>query len=541
MRSLILLVLATGCGGAVETWDPWVWVDLDVATGAVIAPGLDGEPTLEVAISSPIPMDDRCTVAVSATTVGGAVVDLGTHSAPSGAEPLRLSWDGRDAEGRPVDPGPVQVAADLHCGRTLQGFGEAHTRVVRLGVQAIDFGGDGDDQVAIAWHKTDLSNRKVTPVPTDVPEWRRGGLEPGQAELDRENGGTRPAPEPWTDAFVPPWGAGTPADVSELNLPIAYVAGGTASIAMTPATTARSHAGHIVDVRGPAATHADLLPIRVVSEDLVAVGDAVWSPGTPAHFALEGLPDTLGQHELTLTWRYEAQVDGQWVPIPGHETTRHGLWVLAGDTAVPDGTRNGASPAVSWLGVLADVQPAVQGLPADDLEGVMDALRDQLHTDPWIIYNPGDSAYSSFDGRYIFWDRIWVEMSDFLDRQQGIDLYCHSVACVLSSQANHLGIEAEYITLTHEDRADGGSAVFRTWLTRAAGSERWRQWSFNSHGIVEMDGNVWDAAVDIDIDDFPGAEPVEAWSPKGVTFEEYQEILSVHRLVVVNRGHCDVY
>ena len=208
------------------------------------------------------------------------------------------------------------------------------------------------------------------------------------------------------------------------------------------------------------------------------------------------------------------------------------MYLLMGQSQVPDGRSEDASPSVSWIGVLEDLADAVNGLPSNDVDVVMDRLRETLHNDPWFVYNPGDGAYSDFDGPYIYWDEIWVEMTDWLDRTDGIELYCHSVACVLSSQANHLGIEANYLTL---------GVNFTTRLTRAAGSDEWRRWSFNSHGITEVDGYVWDAAVDIDGDANPNQQPVDAVKPMGLPVDEYFDLLTGDDVGTVNFGRCLVY
>ena len=202
----------------------------------------------------------------------------------------------------------------------------------------------------------------------------------------------------------------------------------------------------------------------------------------------------------------------------------HGVRTTCGD----------ASADVAWIGVLDEVNEAVAGLPADDHFALMDNLRDQLHEDPFLVYDPSDSAYSSFEGSYITWDYTWVEMSDWLARSSGVHLYCHSLACVLSSEANHLGLPAEYVTLAYN---------FQTHLTRAAGTEDWQRWSFNSHGVVTVDGgeHIWDAAVDYDGDEDPDSEPVTAVSAKGTPFDEYLELLTADEIGQVNGGTCFVY
>ena len=264
-----------------------------------------------------------------------------------------------------------------------------------------------------------------------------------------------------------------------------------------------------------------------------ATGDGAWSAGGSATFTLDALPTTLGRTEVELTWSYQYELDGTWIDIPGSHTTTHPIYVVAGQPYVPDGTFIDASPPVAWIGAIEDANEAVAGIEADDSFAVMDALREHLHHDDFLIYNPGDSSYTHYDGSYIYWNYIWVDLSDWLDRDNGVELYCHSVACVLSSLANHLGYPAEYVTI---------GVGFQTHLTRAAGTDSWQRWYFNSHGIVTIDGtHVWDAAVDIDGDDNPDQEPVSPVSPMGLTLEEYLELLTANSIDQVNGGRCYVY
>ena len=541
MRPLPFLLLFAGCGGGVADWytdQPWVWNEVRVDVAPAFDPKLDGSPTLDIHLAIAAALPESCTVTLTARAVGGQAASLGNYPAPAGPEGLVVTWDGT-IDGRPVDPGPLQLAADLRCVQRLAGWGEARTHIVRLGPGALDF--RGDDKVPLAWHKTDLINRKVSVAPHDIAEWRLGD---GPIALDDFDGQPLAGAAAWRDPHVPPWGAGDPRDLDYVNLPVAYPAGAGYTVRLTPGELAISaFSGVAVDARGPLETRGGAPTIRVISDELRALGDAEWSPGREVSFtsaAGSAVPSALGRHDLSLTWRFEA-FDGQdWVEIPGFVQTRHPVYALAGPTAVLDGTAFNASPAASWVGVLEDLRPAVQGLSADDPGAVMDALRDHLYTNAWYIYNPNNSSYSSFTGSYIYWTRIWTEMSDFLDRRQGLNLYCHSVACLLASQANHWGIEAEYVTIVHRDHPTSRTN-FRTWLTRAAGRTNWQRWTFNSHGITGLDGRVWDAAVDIDGDENPGVEPVLAVSPKGLPLSDYFELVTADPMVQVNGGRCHNY
>ena len=84
-----------------------------------------------------------------------------------GAGGFAAEWDGRDDAGIPLDPGPVQIAADLFCNERLRGFGEAWAHVLRLGVVAVDLRGE---TVPLAYHKLDLWERGLTFLGGEVPE-----------------------------------------------------------------------------------------------------------------------------------------------------------------------------------------------------------------------------------------------------------------------------------------------------------------------------------------------------------------------------------
>ena len=181
--------------------------------------------------------------------------------------------------------------------------------------------------------------------------------------------------------------------------------------------------------------------------------------------------------------------------------------------------------------VLADTADAVQGAP--DAAAVMDGLRDRVYTDPWLLYDPSDSAYSDYDGAYMYWDSITSQLSDWLDRRQGLNLYCHSVSCLLSTLGQSWGADAEQIVL---------GVGFDTNLARAAGTETWGRWSFNSHSVATLDGgaHIWDASIDLDGDEEPDQQPVTPVSPKGMDGEEYLWRLTYDEIGIINRGKCFV-
>jgi len=508
--------------------EPWVWVDLELGfeMGVVLDPKLAGEPVLSRHLSTEQTLPETgCLASVYAATPSGLTWPL-TEAAAFTGDGLSVVFSGRDAQGRVLDPGPVQLGATLDCGERLKGDGRAMVHIVRLGVVSIDF--DGVNNIPLAYHKREIYQSGLTLL-DGIPEYLNG-------TLDDAFGASSEPPEPWTQPQFPPWRSGSPGTIGDgqHNIPTAFTAATPVQLSVVFGATATSAlTGQSVQADGPSLVQVDLPNIRVVVDGYELSDDGLWAPGVTRQLsATTALPGVLGRHDLSMSWRYQALHAGQWVDVPGTHSTTHPMYLLMGPTAVPDGEHIDASPAVSWIGVIEDLADAVTGLPADNPDVIMDALRESLHNDPWFVYNPNDSAYSDFEGPYIYWDAIWVEMSAWLDREDGVELYCHSVACVLSSQANHLGLMAHYLTL---------GVNFRTHLVRSGGSEEWRRWSFNSHGITEFEGKVWDAAVDIDGDSSPNSQPVDPVQPMGLEVEAYFVLLTDDEVDTVNFGRCFVY
>lgn len=497
----------------------------------VLDPKLSGFTNVQFSIEA---AGEGCVPNVRITARNGQSRSLGI------AANFSVSWDGRDNNGAFFDPGPARATATVEC---EDGHAEVSTlfHVVRLGVTAVDFtGSKSDGHVNVAYHRLDISRRGLTVLDGSIPEWvsaRETSFE--LSDLDGPNGAPREQAELWSNPEWPPWGDSAPAtpQFGAHSVPAAYVAGSRPEIVATFGEVSMSTAsGVAVGASGPLGADSQPPAIRVALDGYESE-DGRWSPaGDVSLRATDALPGTLGLITLDLVWRFEAEVEGAWVSIPGQQQTTHSIYLVAGTPALPDGTAQGASPPVAWLAVLDGSLDALTGIDATDEDAIMDALRDRLHLDPALLYDPGERTYCDYQGEYIYWDYIWFDMSEWLDRVSGYRMYCHSLACLLSSHANHWGLEAGYVTL-----AEG----FQTNLTRAAGFDNWRTWSFRSHGVAGLlrdDGYVvWDAAVDIDSDDDPSSEPVTPMSPRGLPLQDYLNALTDDDIGLVNEGRCFVY
>ena len=514
---MIWMLLA--CGGSGRSWTDHVEVEVAVTGSPVIDPKLGGQTTFAVNVR--VPQGQGCPLTVVADNAVGQQRAWALDGAGD------LAWDGTTDDGTGFDPGPVRVAATAQCDEGASAAASADLWVTRLGLTAVSWGDHPDDAppITLAYHKLDVLTPGITVVEPTTPEYLVVSGEE-QADLDLDDGSPRPTVAPWTNPDMPPWGAGDPLDASH-NVPAAYVAGARARLTVTAGATAVAAGAQIVDASdgGPA--------LRLAPEGM-RPSEGAWTPGATVTVDTGVLSETLGRYEVPITWRWQAQgTDGTWVDVPGSLTTTHEVFILAEQPVLLDGTADGYAPPYPWVGVLADTAPALQGLPPDT-PGVLDALRDMLNGNDYLRYDPSNGSYSEYDGPYIYWDSISSDLSGWLDRSEGLALYCHSVSCLLSTLAGSVGVDAPQQVI---------GVGFTTNLTRAAGSETWQRWSFNSHSVVSPDegATIWDASIDLDGDDDPYHEPIDEVAPKGLDGEEYLWRLTYDSVSIVNSGHCYIY
>jgi len=484
--------------------------------GRVIDPKLDGA---WIPFNAAVNNVDDCEVWIGARNGIGQVW---THSDSF----EDLGWNGRDDDDQFFDTGPFTFHIDADCGDGVQTLFETEGYVIRLGISSIDFhdGEDASGNVDIAFHKRNLFETEYSPI-SDRPEYKRQAAGALMADLDSDDGTPRPIVTPWADPDVPPWIDG---DVAAHNVPAAYVASEPVSITVTMGESAVSQARRIrIQALGPT---PDIAPDIHLLLDGDRVSDTPIGPGSSLTLSLDAASDTMGKDVRTLNWSFEAKSGEEWHPVAGSIQTQHVLFTLAGEPALLDGSDDGKSPALPWVGVLDDTATIMEGVPATT-DDVLDALRDYLFNHEYIVYDPGAGDYTDFEGPYIYWSEITAQISAFLDRRTGLHLYCHSMSCTLSALAGNHGVFAEQLVL---------GVSFYTNQTRAAGTDGWMRWSFNSHSVVSPDdgATIWDSSIAMDGDDEPDDYPIEEIMPRGMDGEEYMWRLTYDDIDIVNQGLC---
>ncbi len=539
---LLLLTTASGCAPTVASKEGSITTEVVVTwespAGVVLDPKLAGdtaaEPNLPLRLTVQTAEADTCEARVWAVLPGfsdphilfeGPIEpDQGGWQVQGGQSRLELTFRGRDADLRPADPGPGQLLSQITCESGAAGGAALPVHIVRLGLVAAEGQVAAGNAIPLAYHKRDLDTPEVVPI--DGPLIERNAPEIGISDLDNDLGEPLPIPTLWPSAQFAP-------EVPPYNLPMGVVAGATPELVLhwgEAATSALSP--HRVAAFGE--NPEEWLHVRLVADPdsgIESVAEERVAPGGSSRATLRPTETTMGREDYTLRLRFEASdPSGTFYRVPGSEAVTIRVYKLAGESALRDGSAEGYAPNIPWVGVLEETAEAMQDVPAE-VGPVLDALRDHLHLHPYVLYDPNVGTYTEYDGSYIYWENITADLTSFLDHSRGLSLYCHSMSCMLSTLAGHHGVFAEQIVL---------GVGFRTHLVRAAGSEDWLTWGFNSHSIASPDGGdtLWDASVDMDGDEDPDSEPVVPLAPKGLAYEDYLDRLTDDPIGIVNQGQC---
>lgn len=274
----------------------------------------------------------------------GAWVDTLWSGTLTAGTPVALVWDGRDANGARCDTGAYQLrvsAAGLPpVQRPLQ--------LVRLGVTEIE-AQDGalpgvDEFQMVYFMKSGAYAFYATPA---VNEYRNVGPQDALSDLDQDDGEPRPAVAVHTGTAEPVLEGGQYA-THTFNYPLAYRMGARPRLELTFGLGSTSAAGLARDAGFPFAGHE--LRVRC-DEGTVDPAQELVVPGGTTRVDFPPLPQEVGRHERTLTFRYECRaLGGAWEPILGAETIPLRVYTLLGAPLFAAGA-NGTQYVGPWVEV----------------------------------------------------------------------------------------------------------------------------------------------------------------------------------------------
>lgn len=416
------------------------------------------------------------------------------------------TWDGRDAAGAWVAPGPLTATAEVLAGAAgeVLAAAEADLEVVRLGIDRVQLlPGPAGKRVDLLWAEMGGVEDGWWLFPRDAPPWgldRDAAEPPAAVDLELADGTPRPRPAPWDDLRSPPLDDAS-SDGSErdtFNLPTAWSAG---SIVEATASLSSDVAG-APGGGAPAATE-----VRVLAPaGTRLVGEGPFVPGGTVTVRTETSPVPAVQRvEWTLVWRFESRrPGGPWVPVPGAITTVHRLYGVVGAATFVDA----GVPHLGWVDVIDLVAGWVDGATADPALVAGRIVEGVYHTLGLRYDNVrGASAYSDYpDG----WDDGVFFAGAFQRRDYGSTINCSDAAGIVGAYANMVGIDMRYHILTHAWR-DGFDLNYIQPIGFTAFDETpflFGGGSFSYHAVAgPPDGSIFDATLALDGDGVPTAPP----------------------------------
>ncbi len=478
-------------------------------------PGFDGWPLVFDARFHDV---DGRTCAVTLSRDGEPVRTL---EPASSLDACVATWDGRDASGGWLAPGPVDVRAQvLDASGAELAAADARVEVVRLGIERIQLSGEG--RTGLLYRAVGGVREGYYEMAADRFPWRLSadvGETAGASALELADGTPRELPPPWDDLTTPPMDSGSPTgiEVDTYNLPTAFVAGSLVDVTATLSA----------DVAGvPGGGEPMETDVRIVPPDgTEAPGDTAFTDGGMVTVRSGSSPvPAVGRYDWTLTWTFEARrPGGDWVAVPGSLETVHRLYGLVA-APIFDYT---AVPHRAWVDVVDAVATWVDGATADPDE-VAAALVSGVYYDLGLRYDRerGASFYTSYPTG---WTGARFDLSAFQLRANGSTINCSDAGSILSTYANMVGIDFRYHILQHE-----WASGFDLNYIQAIGWEGFTETPFFSgrgafryHAVVgPPDGRIFDATLALDGDGTPTALPATLLLVQGLSETDYLRGLS---------------
>jgi hypothetical protein len=460
---------------------------------------------------------------------------LRTVNAESTATTCGTAWDGLDASGEYLAPGPLEIV-----GRVVDSAGEVlverrvPAEVVRLGITSIQL-----EPVGAANLRQPLLYRKMngiergwyevtaTRTPWHVDRDRRDPA--GAVSLELADGSPRPLPDIWTSVLSPPLDSGS-TDGSELdafNYPTAWVAGTTVRLTATLSSDVAN------EPRGGAPS---AVQIRIVApEGTTPESDMFFVPDSQIAVTTDSSPaPAVGRYDVAYEWTFEAQLGEFWVPIPGHVTTTHRFYGIA---AVPTFAFTGIEHR-PWVDVVDQVAEWVDGSTMDRTE-VAGIIVEQVYRDLGLRYDRerGASFYTSYGSSF---GSASFYLTDFQERSSGSIINCSDAGSIVSTYANMVGLDFRYHILRNWSSTSSG---FDLNFIQAIGWPGFTETPFTGgrggfsyHAVVgPADGTYFDATLALDGDADPTRSPSTELLAKGMNSLDYIRALSSEYSVVSGR------
>jgi hypothetical protein len=548
--------LATACGGNGTTDDTGTSGDMDAPAdtapdyrcvaamdvsldGPVLDPHFENARTqIEVRVRDEGNPDPAWTHPLRIELVRGDAV-LSTLGDEADARPgtmVTARWDGR-LENAVAPVGTYAVRVTYRCsGGVTPAVRDVPLAVVRTGVTSVTVG-DGDGaRIGILWHRLNHERRNYW-LPENTRPVLARGRGAGASDLTLPDGAPRPLPAVSTDLETPPVDDGGDAASVDYNLPFALRIGTRPDVTLgfglaTGATQQGGGGGDGGVSADGGAGGPGGLPTRVRArlEGADVPLDARLADGTATTYRLTTSPTpALGRYAVPLQVHYEyARTDGTWGEF-GTEIVPLRAYGLLGDQTISP-VRHDA-PYAPWLAVVDAVAGWVDGHETAP-EAVAAQIVRHVYADLGLHYDVrnGASFYTSYRSGY---GGAQFNLSGFLSRDNGTTVNCSDCASIVSTYTNMVGCDFGYNIITNNFALNYIHAIGTPGFTNDPFGTG-RPGGFRYHAVTSPIGvlRIFDATLNEDGDDSPGASPFMELPTDGVDRMFYLTHLSPNAVVV---------
>jgi hypothetical protein len=238
-------------------------------------------------------------------------------------------WDGKDANGKWVDPGSYTIKVEATTTRTLKV--EYTVDVVRLGITGISAeSSSGTNEWQVVYFRKDGAYRYFASPATG--EWVSIAKKGDLADLDLNDGSPRPAPPVHTQTdepvLDPNLSGGFHISTDYYDYPLCYQVGARPQFTVTFGATCIDSTGAPIGCNYPVAGYE----LRCVAKDEAGPW-FVKSTGSNTPGGTETLVGPLLTTDITRTdrhvewhWQYCATGASDWFDVPGTFTTEHWIY-----------------------------------------------------------------------------------------------------------------------------------------------------------------------------------------------------------------------
>jgi hypothetical protein len=362
-------------------------------------------------------------------------------------------WDGKDANGKWIDPGAYTIRVEAKSTRTLHV--DYPVDVVRLGltvVSAESSSATTNEWQVVYFMKNGAYRFYATPA---TGEWKSIAVTGDLADLDLNDGTPRPAPavHTQTDEAVLeqlPLG-GYRYAIDSFNYPICYLAGAKPQFTVTFGATCIDSSGAAVGCNYPV-TGYDL---RVAARDeagrwVVQPGSAPITPGGTETLQGPALTTDVTRTDRHVEWHWQYRATGasSWTDVPGAFTTEHWLYSTYAAPYFASGATGTqyAGPWAEILDYMYNWQQEFAITPTDDAS-VVELLIKGFNGQPTLDHAIEGVEYDCYSnggdgGATHYFDGSAIRLSHLLNTHaDGLYVNCTDCASSTSSILGMLGIQ----------------------------------------------------------------------------------------------------